>query len=416
MKRIAFLVVACCILSFSWAQSNTKIKKLEQQRSEIQQRIKSSEKLLLSTKKNVNSQFTTLKLLNSQIKQRATYIRKMQRDLRVVDREWKDNQYRLTLLKRDLRLCKKRYTTSLRYLYKNRSIQEKMLFIFSAQSLAQVYRRMRYMQQFGDFQRKQGEEIKEKQLQVAKKKKELQHISVSKKNLLAEYKQERSKLQKENDKKKKYISQLQKKQKDIKKNLEKHKRTAAHINKEIDRLIELEVKKSTARAEKEQKDVTKTTSKTTKKKPTSGGAPLLTKKDQQLSSVFVKNKGKLPYPITGPSLIVGHFGTYRVEGLRNVSLDNKGIDIQGGPGAHARAIFNGEVSAVFKYAGRYVVLIRHGEYISVYSNLSSVSVKKGRKVKTKQNIGKIYNNGGQPILNFQLRKGIKKLDPEQWLQ
>ena len=136
--------------------------------------------------------------------------------------------------------------------------------------------------------------------------------------------------------------------------------------------------------------------------------------DRQLSGTFESNKGRLPIPITGPYVIVGKYGQYSV--TKNVRLDNKGIDIRGQEGAKARAVFDGEVSAIFKYNGLNNVLIRHGNYISVYCNLSTVSVARGSKVKTGSEVGAIYKDAsGNVTLHFQLRKETTKLNPEIWL-
>ena len=134
--------------------------------------------------------------------------------------------------------------------------------------------------------------------------------------------------------------------------------------------------------------------------------------DRALSSNFESNRGRLPMPITGGYRIVSHFGQYNVEGLKNVTLDNKGINILGSPGAQARSIFNGEVSAVFSFGGQMIVMVRHGKYISVYCNLRSVSVSRGQKVSTRQVLGTV---GSENILQFQLRKETAKLNPESWL-
>ena len=144
----------------------------------------------------------------------------------------------------------------------------------------------------------------------------------------------------------------------------------------------------------------------------------MSKADRELSGNFANNRGKLPMPITGAYIITSHYGQYSVEGLRNVKLDNKGIDIQGKPGAQARAIFNGKVAAVFKLNGLFNILVRHGNYISVYCNLSSASVKQGDDVTTKQTLGQIFSDGadnGRTVLHFQLRKEKEKLNPEPWL-
>jgi septal ring factor EnvC (AmiA/AmiB activator) len=132
----------------------------------------------------------------------------------------------------------------------------------------------------------------------------------------------------------------------------------------------------------------------------------------RISGSFESNRGRLPIPITGGYRIVSHYGQYNVEGLRNVTLDNKGINIQGGAGAQARSIFDGEVSAVFSFGGTMVVMVRHGSYISVYCNLASVNVRRGQKVTTRQTLGRV---GQDNILQFQLRKETTKLNPESWL-
>lgn len=144
----------------------------------------------------------------------------------------------------------------------------------------------------------------------------------------------------------------------------------------------------------------------------SSSAAMYTSVDQKLSSNFESNKGRLPIPITGQYRIVSHFGQYNVEGLKNVTLDNKGINILGTSGCQARSIFEGEVTGVANIAGTWLVLVRHGRYISVYCNLRSVSVTKGQHVSTRQVLGTV---GSDNILQFQLRKETAKLNPESWL-
>ena len=139
---------------------------------------------------------------------------------------------------------------------------------------------------------------------------------------------------------------------------------------------------------------------------------LMTSVDRKLSGSFEANRGRLPMPITGAYRVVSHFGQYNVEGLKGVKLDNKGINILGQPGARARSIYDGEVSAVFGFSGSMVVMVRHGSYISVYCNLSSVSVSRGQKVSTRQALGIV---GRDNILQFQLRHNMSKLNPESWI-
>ena len=140
------------------------------------------------------------------------------------------------------------------------------------------------------------------------------------------------------------------------------------------------------------------------------------KADRALSSDFASNRGRLPMPITGAYMITTHYGQYNVDGLKGVQLDNKGINITGKPGARARAVFDGEVSAVFSFGGYTNVLVRHGSYISVYCNLASSSVRKGQKVRTRDIIGSVARDAsGNCTMHFQLRRETSKLNPESWL-
>ena len=151
-------------------------------------------------------------------------------------------------------------------------------------------------------------------------------------------------------------------------------------------------------------------------KGSSGAGNWLTAEEKQLSGSFEKNKGRLPVPITGPYMLGNRFGLYTVQGLKNVQLDNKGTNYIGRTGARARSIFDGEVTAVFQFSGTRNVLVRHGSYISVYCNLSSVIVKKGQKVKARDVLGTVaQDEKGNCVLHFQLRKETAKLNPEAWI-
>ena len=222
---------------------------------------------------------------------------------------------------------------------------------------------------------------------------------------------------------------MQKKQRGLQNEIARKRREANQLNARIDRLIAEEIEKARKRAAEEARREAAARKKEgakTDKSATSASknkaAPLetysMSKADRELSGDFANNRGKLPMPISGAYIITSHYGQYAVEGLRNVKLDNKGIDIQGKPGAQARAIFNGKVAAVFKLNGLFNILIRHGAYISVYCNLSSASVKQGDTVTTKQAIGQVFSDGadgGRTVLHFQLRREKEKLNPEPWL-
>ena len=423
MKLLLFFFLLLLPVSPLFAQSNKLIKELESKRGALQKQIVESETLLITTKKDVGSQLKGLAALTGQIEERRRYILTINNDVESIERELSSLGRQLTRLQRDLKDKKKKYESSVQYLYKNRSIEEKLMFIFSAKSLAQTYRRMRYVREYATYQRLQGEEVLKKQEQLNRKKAELQQVKAAKEGLL-----EKVKLEAQEKEQKLLVANLKKKQRGLQNELNKKRREANQLNARIDRLIAEEIEKARKRAAEEarreaaarKKAGEKTATASTSAKPKA--QPLdtysMSKADRELSGNFANNRGKLPMPITGAYIITSHYGQYSVEGLRNVKLDNKGIDIQGKPGAQARAIFNGKVAAVFKLNGLFNILVRHGNYISVYCNLSSALVKQGDDVTTKQTLGQIFSDGadnGRTVLHFQLRKEKEKLNPEPWL-
>lgn len=415
MKRLFLcMVISLCAASALVAQTNSLIKELESRRATLQKQIRESERLVSSTKKDVTSQLNTLTTLTGQIQERKRYIRYITNDIATVNKELNNIERDLIRLEKDLVDKKKKYEASVQFLYKNRTVEEKLLFVFSAKTLAQTYRRLRYVNEYAAFQRMQGEEILEKQNTIKKKKAELQATRKAKESLLKERESERLRLESEEKVKKSLLSTLQKKQKTLQGELDKKRREANALNARIDKLIAEEIEKSRVVAKAEERrtgSAPATSSKST-------GTFSLTKADRELSGNFTNNRGKLPVPVTGTYIIVNKYGQYNVEGLRNVTLDNKGIDIQARPGAQARAIFDGEVTAVFQVSGLFNVLVRHGNYISVYCNLAAASVKKGDKVKTRQTLGTVFSDktdNDRTVLHFQLRKERDQLNPEPWL-
>lgn len=434
MKR--FVVISCicfyvCVLT---AQTTPKIRQLEKQRNELKQQIAESETLLQSTKNDVKSQLGNLALLSGQIEERQKYIQTIENDVKAIQQEISRLERDLKSLQKELKEKRQKYELSVKYIYRNKSIQDKLMFIFSAEDFGQMYRRLRYVREYADYQRLQGLQVQRKQKQVTEKANSLKNSRKAKEDLLKQGEAEKAKLEAQEQERKQILSGLQKKQRSIQSELAKQRRSADKLNAQIDWLIEIEIEKARKRAEEEArrkaeearkkaeaaKGSTETSASTKKETVKTTVEKLeaykVDSEDRRLSSSFEKNKGILPVPITGPYVVVGHYGQYQVKGLRNVKLDNKGMDIKGKAGANARAIFDGEVSAVFQYNGLTNVLVRHGSYISVYCNLSTVRVKKGSLVRARDVLGEIHTNAeGETILHFQLRKETVKLNPELWI-
>ena len=435
--------------------SSTSIKGLQNQRQKIQQNIREQERRLRSNERDVKQRLQNLMMLNTEIANKRKTIDTISRDIHQLEGNIVQLNQELDTLQKQLDDRKQKYIKSMRYMHRNRSIQSQLTFIFSAKNFSQMYRRLRFVREYASFQKAQGEEVKSKQRQITAKREELTATKKKKDALLYRGVQERKQLEGQQVEQQGMVNSLKKQQKTIQSIIDNQRKKDAALNAEIDRLIAIEVAKAKARAEaearrkaeearrreaeearrREQELARKTESKAESKGEKSAAKAerrkaerrktesaevkkpreevyTISSEDRRLSSNFESNRGRLPMPITGPYRIVSHFGQYNVEGLHNVRLDNKGINIKGQSGAQARSIFDGEVCYVFTLGGSMGVMVRHGSYISIYCNLSSVSVSRGQHVSTRQVLGTV---GAEHILQFQLRKEINKLNPEVWL-
>ena len=252
IKRI-FVLLACIFwgaVSLS-AQSSKLIKELESKRGELQKQIADTESLLKNTKKDVGSQLNSLALLTGQIEERKRYILAINNDVEALERELNVLERQLRTLQRDLQDKKKKYESSVQYLYRNKSVEEKLMFIFSAKSLGQTYRRLRYVREYATYQRLQGEEILKKQEQIKKKRAELQQVKKAKENLLKDRELEKQKLESQEKEKRALVTSLQKKQKGLQNEVSKKRREANQLNARIDKLIAEEIERARKRAAEE---------------------------------------------------------------------------------------------------------------------------------------------------------------------
>ena len=432
--------------------SKTSIKGLQNESARIKKQIKQHEQRLRSNERDVRQRLQNLMVINNEIEDNRKTIDTIRRDITTLDGNIMMFGKQLEELEAELADRKDKYVKSMRYMHRNSSIQNQLMFVFSAKNFTQMYRRLRFTREYAAYQRAQGEMVKTKREEVTAKYNQLTAAKRQKSVLLDKGEQERRNLENRQTEQKQIVSTLQKQQKTIQQIIEQQRKKDIALNEQIDRLIAEEVERARARAEAEARrraeaeaaakrraeeqarrqverrstesttaqrktSGKKTTGKsserveTTSRKP-SGEIFHISSEDRRISGGFESNRGRLPMPITGAYRIVSRFGQYNVDGLRNVRLDNKGINIEGKAGAQARSIFDGEVSAVFSFGGITGVMVRHGSYISVYCNLSSVSVHKGQKVTTRQILGTV---GPDHILQFQLRREKAKLNPEVWL-
>lgn len=436
------------------AQTNRNIRNLQSQQAVLKRQIAESEQLLRSNKKDVRSQLSNLELLNSQINTQQQYVEGMQGQVDSLDRSVAVLQRQLEVLQSELTECKRKYHRSVMYMYRNRLVQNKLMFIFSAHNFREMFRRTRYMMEYAKYQRAQGEIVKRKEASVRDKRAALLTAKAEKNALLQQGRTEQAKLETQKGEREAMVAELNKQQAQLQSTINERKKKYNALNARIEQLIQQEIaaaerrrkeaearrkrereererkeraererREREARAKKNRRNSSDNNNRSSASAGAGSGGATATPRfnapddaDRTLSSNFAANRGRLPVPITGSYVISSRYGQYAVEGLNGVQLDNKGINITGRQGAQARCVFDGEVSAVFAFGGMKNVIVRHGSYITVYCNLSSVSVRQGQKVSTRQTLGTVAPDGsGNCTLHFQLRKETSKLNPEVWI-
>ncbi|MBR0273512.1 MAG: peptidoglycan DD-metalloendopeptidase family protein [Bacteroidaceae bacterium] len=427
MRRFVSICL-CLLVATALMADSKKVKELKNQKSQMERGIQRKQQELTRTKQNAVKKEQTVDFIEDQLQSRLTYIHTLERDIDTLENRITVLQAEHQMLTEQLAQRKQKYIQSLRSGRYSQNLRNPALFILSAESFPQLYRRMRYAREFAALQKRLGIQVIEQQNLVRDKQNQLLDAKQEKTSTMREVIRQRKQLATQHSIVKTNAEQLRKRQKQIEKEVAEQQKQLNALNIKIDRLIQIEIEQARKRAEAEarkkreaeeraraakKQSATKGTTKTQPAK-TTPPSKWLTTEDQKLNGNLEQNKGRLPVPITGPYRIDRRFGLTHV--TASVVLDNKGVNYQGQAGAHARAVFDGEVSAVFQLGSLRNVLVRHGSYISVYCNLSSTIVTRGQKVKARDILGTVApDDKGNFILHFQLRKETAKLNPEQWI-
>lgn len=386
----------------AFAQKQSK-KDLENKKKELQKEIEYTNQLLAETKKNKKLSLGQLIALNKKISAREELIATISREISMLEKQIQENNNNISKLQADLERLKKEYARMVYYAYKNQDAYSRLMFVFASKDFEQAYMRLKYLQQYSDYRKKQAEAIVNTKKELNEKVQELETKKADKHVLLGNEQEEKKSLTSEKTEKEQVLSSLQQQETKLKKDLEKKKQDAQKLQQAIQRIIEQELEKAQKQAVAENKP-----------KPQK---LILTPEAQQLSNNFSTNKAKLPWPVA-KGIISEKFGVHPHPTMKNIDINNNGVDIATNNGSIARAVFDGEVKGVVNMPGAgQFVLIRHGEYLTVYSNLKDVYVNVGDKVTTKQNLGTILydDDDAKTILHFEIWKGQTKLDPEDWL-
>lgn len=483
------------------APNTAGIRKLQSERANLQREMNENSRKLSTTQRNVSSGLAHLQVINGQISDQQRVVNGIRHDLDTLNRSIGRHESELQVLERQLTECKRRYARGIVYLFRNRLTQNKLMFIFSSRNFSEMYRRIRYVQEYTRYQRAQGLAIAEREAVIRGKREQLSTERGAKNNLLARGKEQQSKLENQQREQQQVVDDLNRQQRELQATIAAQQARHTALNNQIDRLIQEELRKAEQRRREEEaeakrkaeetkrkaeearqkaeqakrkaeearrkaeearkrgeakaaqeraaaaakaareaqareearakaeadrakqaaarKRTAETQTRTAEKAKVAPLPPQETPSaaaDRRSSGQFSAHQGRLPVPVNGAYTVTSHYGSYNVTGLRGVTLDNKGINLSCAAPAQARAVYEGDVTAVFSVGGLSNVLIRHGAYISVYCNLARASVRTGQHVKARQPIGTIARDAtGRYTLHFQLRHETQKLNPERWL-
>ena len=465
--RLYLFLSGCAIVlllgfaTFSmYAQSDKS--KMQSRKSKLEKEIVELNRELEQTKLNKSANLNQLVLINKKISKREDLINEIEAEVGNIDNQVKnlnDTIYRITL---NLSSLKAEYARIIYSTYRNRSAYNRLMFIFASHNFNQAYKRLKYLQQYTSYRKEQVKSINETQQVLAAKKLEFERQKSSKLQLKHSQEKERNELSNEKTQKDEKIKNLTSQEKtllvklrnnevalnklqiaienvvaaEIKKANEEKARKAANLANERKAIADAE-RKAKAKAETENKSKSKTESgkkmaepknepiarveesrsTAAKAAPVSTNSMSVSAEDVALTGSFAGNKGRLPSPIDKGS-IISSFGEHPHAEFQNIKIKNNGIDITSVPGAQAKVVFDGEISSIMFIANlNYVVIVRHGDYLSVYSNLESVSVKKGDKVKIRQSLGTVATGQGESRsrLHFELWQGTIVQNPASWL-
>ena len=375
---------------------------LEAQREDLQREIRQINDLLIKTKTNEKSALSQIADLDKQISVRTKLINTYDKELNLLSNDIAQNQRKFNSLLKSLEVLKADYAKMILKAYKNKTAENRMLFLLSAKDFTQAYNRLKYMQQYTDYRKHQGLEIVKQSIILKQFNDTLKVKKGEKKVLLTEAQKEQDRIKNEREDRKVLANKIKKQGRKYLADIRKKQKEENALNLKIENLIKEAISKTNVKGDK--------------------GSKLaefrLTPEAKALAAEFVSNQGKLPWPIEKGLIVLG-YGTQPHPVVKSATIQSNGIRIATEKGSKARAVFNGVVLAVQVIpGGQKAVLIQHGNYISVYKNLDQVLVEKGEKVTTKQAIGVIHtdNLSGQTILAFVLFKEVKTIDPELWIK
>ena len=414
MPKFLLSLIFICMTSLLWSQESQQ-EKLEARKAQIQKEIRENEKLLQSVKKKEKSAVNVVIIQSTKIKLKETLINTTEKQTKLLSNDMYINQVQINKLKKELAELKEDYAKMIVKSYKSRSEESRAMFILSSENFLQAYKRAQYMKQYTSYRKAQGEEIKAKTEKLTVFYNKLDIQKTAKQKLIAENEKERLSLEKEKQEQLKLVNVIKKDKNKIAKDISKKQQEYRTIDRQINKLIREAIAAANRKAALEKAKANP--SAPVSKVAVSSSKIELTPEAKIVADNFRANRGRLPYPVEKGFVSLG-YGDQTHPLFNTIKVHNSGVEITTDRGATARAVFGGEVTSVIVISPvNRAVMIQHGDYFTVYQNLSSVNVSKGDKVGIKQSIGTVRTNGetGKTILKFLILQNTTYNNPKGWL-
>jgi murein hydrolase activator len=400
---VLLLVLITLLLPYNAGAQQNEKERLQRDKIRIEQEIEYTNKLLSETQQTKQTSLNQLTLLNKQIRQREELLRNIDATLANLEKQINQSSDTIQFLKSELQRFKNEYARMIVAAHKHSNAQQKLMFVFSSNDFNQAYKRIKYLQQYSAYRRAQADKIQQTQLELTQKHTQLELQRAEKLNLRIASEREKDELSQQHGKQNQSVQNLSKKEKELLATLRENERALNRLQKAIEDIIAEEIRLAREAAKKEGKTVHENFA--------------LTPEEVLISNNFAANKGKLPWP-SERGIIAGTFGEHPHPVLKGIKTRNNGIDIITHEGAEARAVFEGVVSNVLSIPSlNNVVIIKHGEFLTVYSNLDQLFVKPGDKIALRQRLGVIHTDTDEARtrLHFEIWKGKEIQDPEYWI-
>ncbi len=421
MRSVSNLLICCFVLLGSLTFGQSTSEKLRKEQAKLESNISNTKSLLEKTKSNTTASFNELKLINNQIKYREDLMRNYDNQIRGAELKIQTKEAQIAELTKHIETLKTNYKKLLVYAYKHRNKYGKMMYVFSAQSYYEAIKRAKYLEKIQDILKKQFLMIEQNKKLIASEIKDIQKEKTYKAKLIEEKKSERAQIALDKVKKEELYLNFKTQETDLMAKLHKEEGEREVLKARIAAAIKAEIAEAEARIRKAEDAAKKAAAAAGKPVPEATVELAETKEVALLSKSFEGNRGKLPWPVEKGTVIEG-FGKNPHPTMSNVFTNNNGVDISAPKNAQVRVVFEGEVTSVLSIPGAgKVVIVKHGNYRTVYSNLQNVYVSKGSKVTTKQVIGSLVTKEGQSVstVHFEIHvvvgSSVNSLNPSLWI-